>query len=124
VDVILTIIIALLVFILVIVLGVMLYAIPANLSLPRRGRPGIAPLTIQEAAQQLRGSGQSGPALVEAARLLVGGRMQYCRRNSFDLYPRAFERGYTYCQRSAYALAAVLREFGMNDAPSEHTSRI
>ena len=103
--------------ILVVRIGVPLYALPATLSLGRRRRPGIEPLTIQEAAQQLRGKGQSGPALVEAARLLVGERMQYCRRNSFDLYPRAFERGYGYCQHSAYALAALLREFGINYVP-------
>ena len=103
---------ALFIFILAIVVGVILYALPATLSLGRRRRPGIDPLTIQEAAQQLRGSGQSCPALVEAARSLVGERMQYCRRNSFDLYPRAFERGYGYCQQSAYALAALLKELG------------
>jgi len=103
---------ALFIFILAIVVGVILYALPATLSLPRGRRPGIDPLTIQEAAQQLRGSSQSGPALVEAARSLVGEHMQYCRRNSFDLYPRAFERGYGYCQQSAYALAALLKELG------------
>ena len=94
----------------------------------RGRRPGIKPLTLQEAAQQLRSSGQSGAALVEAARTLVGERMQYCRRNSFDLYPRAFERGYGYCQQSAYALAALLKELGFsakvvtafrNDFPGE-----
>ena len=105
---------ALFIFILAIVVGVILYALPATLSLPRGRRPGINPLTIQEAAQQLRGSGQSGAALVEAVRLLVGERMQYCRRNSFDLYPHAFERGYGYCQQSAYALAALLKELGFS----------
>ena len=107
-EILLTIFTALLVFILVIILGVILYALPATFSLGGGRRPGIKPLKIQEAAQQLRAGGQSGPALVEAARTLVGERMQYCRRNSFDLYPRAFERGYGYCQQSAYALAALL----------------
>src|SRR5512139_276353 len=106
-EILLTIITPILIFSLVIIVGVILYALPATLSLPRGRRPGIEPLTIQEAAQQLRLSGLGGPALVEAARRLVGERMQYCRRNSFDLYPRAFERGYGYCQQSAYALAAL-----------------
>lgn len=113
-DIFLTLLIAILIFILVILVGVPLYAIPATLSLPRGRRPGITPLSIQQAAQQLRLSGQSGAALVEAARRLVGERMQYCRRNSFDLYPRAFERGYGYCQQSAYALAALLKELGFS----------
>jgi transglutaminase-like putative cysteine protease len=119
---------AMLIFSLVIIIGVPLYALPATLSLPHGSRPGIEPLTIREAAQQLRGGGQSGAALVEAARLQVGERMQYCRRNSFDLYPRAFARGYGYCQQSAYALAALLKELGFsasvvtafrNDFPGE-----
>ena len=118
----------LLILFLVILIGVLLYVLPATPSLPRGRRPGVESLTIQEAAQQLRGSGQSGPALVEAARLLVGERMQYCRRNSFDFYPRAFTRGYGYCQQSAYALAALLKELGFsarvvtafrNDFPGE-----
>jgi transglutaminase-like putative cysteine protease len=127
-DIMLTILTALLIFILVIIVGVILYALPATLSLPRGRRSGVEPLSIQEAAQRLRLSGQSGPALVEAARRLVGERMQYCRRNSFDLYPRAFARGYGYCQQSAYALAALLTELGFsarvvtafrNDFPGE-----
>jgi len=113
-EILLTIIKSILIFGLAIVIGVPLYALPATLSLGRGRRPGIEPLTIQEAAQQLRGSGQSGAALVEAARLLVGERIQYCRRNSFDLYPHAFERGYGYCQQSAYALAALLKELGFS----------
>ena len=107
-----TIVTTILIFSLAIIIGVILYALPATLSLGRGRRPGITPLTLQEAAQQLRSSGQSGAVLVEAARSLVGERMQYCRRNSFDLYPRAFERGYGYCQQSAYALAALLKELG------------
>jgi len=109
-----TIITTMLIFSLAIIIGVILYALPATLSLGRGRRPGIKPLTLQEAAQQLRSSGQSGAALVEAARTLVGERMQYCRRNSFDLYPHAFERGYGYCQQSAYALAALLKELGFS----------
>ena len=127
-EILLTIIKSILIFGLAIVIGVPLYALPATLSLGRGRRPGIEPLTIQQAAQRLRTSGQSGAALVEAARTLVGERMQYCRRNSFDLYPRAFERGYGYCQQSAYALAALLKKLGFsarvvtafrNDFPGE-----
>lgn len=49
---------------------------------------------------------------MEAARGLVAVRMQYCRRNSFDPAPKAFERGYGYCQQQAFALAAILAELG------------
>lgn len=48
--------------------GLPIYALPASLSLPRGRRPGLAPLTIPQAAQQLKASGKSGWALVEAAR--------------------------------------------------------
>jgi transglutaminase-like putative cysteine protease len=43
--------------------------------------------------------------------------MAYCRRNSFDSYAKAFERGYGYCQQSAYALAAILRDLGFHAEP-------
>ena len=95
-----------------ILVGTPLYALPATLSLPRGLRPGLKPLTLSQAAQELKGTGKSGLAMVEAARLLVAQRMQYCRRNSFDLYPRAFERGYGYCQQQAYALADLLTRLG------------
>jgi transglutaminase-like putative cysteine protease len=92
--------------------GLPIYALPATLSLPRGRRPGLAALTIPQAAQQLKASGKSGRALVEAARTLVADRMVYCRRNSFDIYWRAFERGYGYCQQQAYALADLLTRLG------------
>ena len=92
--------------------GLPVYALPATLSLPRGRRPGLAPLTIPQAAQQLKASGKSGWALVEAARALVAERMAYCRRNSFDIHWRAFERGYGYCQQQAYALADLLTRLG------------
>jgi transglutaminase-like putative cysteine protease len=102
----------LLLLVVLFVAGLVLYALPATLSLPRGRRPGLAPLTLPQAAQQLRASGKQGAEVVEAARVLVGSRMAYCRRNSFDLYPRAFERGYGYCQQSAYALVALLKALG------------
>lgn len=102
----------LLLLVVLFVAGLVLYALPATWSLPRGRRPGLALLTLPQAAQQLRASGKQGAELVEAARLLVGSRMAYCRRNSFDLYPRAFERGYGYCQQSAYALVALLKALG------------
>ncbi len=40
--------------------------------------------------------------------------MQYCRRNSFDVYQHAFEWGYGYCQQSAFALSALLKELGFD----------
>lgn len=95
-----------------ILVGTPLYALPATLSLPRGLRPGLKPLTLSQAAQELKETGKSGLALVEAARLLVAQRMQYCRRNSFDIHSRAFERGYGYCQQQAYALADLLTRLG------------
>lgn len=91
-----------------------LYALPATLSLPSGQRPGLEPLTLAQAARQLAATGESGWALVEAARALVAERMAYCRRNSFDPYPRAFERGYGYCQQQAHALADLLRRLGFD----------
>jgi transglutaminase-like putative cysteine protease len=92
--------------------GVPLYNLPATLTLPRRQRPGVLPLTLAQAARQLHDSGQRGWTLVEAARTLVGRRMQYCRRNSFDSAARAFERGYGYCMQHAYALTDLLTRLG------------
>ena len=92
--------------------GLPLYTLPARLSLPRGRRPGLLPLTLAEAAEQLRASGQSGWALVDAARALVGTRMAYCRRNSFERYPRAFARGYGYCVQHAEALHDLLTRLG------------
>ncbi|NIM95229.1 MAG: hypothetical protein GTO18_16145 [Anaerolineales bacterium] len=101
-----------LIFLLIILLGLPLYAIPATLSLPRGRRKGLEPLTIPKAVQQILVSGKSGLELVHAARDLVAQRMVYCRRNSFDIYTKAFERGYGYCQQQAYALAAMLTQLG------------
>jgi transglutaminase-like putative cysteine protease len=95
-----------------ILLGLLLYPIPATLSLPTGPRPGVTKLTISQAARQLRQTGAAGWALVEAARALVAGRMHYCRRNSFDRADKAFERGYGYCQQQSYALADLLNRLG------------
>jgi transglutaminase-like putative cysteine protease len=97
-----------------ILVGAPLFALPATLSLPRGLRPGLKPLTLSQAAEQLKGSGKTGLALVEAARHLVAQRMQYCRRNSFDTHTRAFERGYGYCQQQAFALVDLLTRLGFN----------
>lgn len=99
--------------VLVIVAGVPLYALPATLSLPAGPRPGIEKLTISQAAKQLQETGKTGWDLIEAARGLVADRMQYCRRNSFDPAPKAFERGYGYCQQHAYALVGILTALGI-----------
>jgi len=94
--------------------GVPLFALPATLSLPRGQRPGVNRLTIEQAAQQLRAdSDQAGWDHVEAARALVGQRMSYSRRNSFDSPGKAFERGYGYCMQHAYALAHLLEVLGV-----------
>jgi hypothetical protein len=90
-----------------------LYALPATRSLARGRRPGIEGLTLDEAAARLRASGATGRDLVEAARALVGERMQYSRRNSFDSPAWAFERGYGFCTQQAYALDGLLRRLGI-----------
>jgi hypothetical protein len=92
--------------------GVPAFGLPAALSLPRGQRPGVAKRSIEQAAQRLRSSGDTGWGLVEAARALVGQRMAYSRRNSYDSAERAFERGYGYCMQHAYALAHLLKALG------------
>ena len=96
-----------------IVIGLPLYAMPATLSLPAGLRPGIDELTLAEAARQLKATGKTGGALVEAARALAMERMQYCRRNSFDSPAKAFQRGYGYCTQQAYALTDLLERLGI-----------
>ncbi|HEY43674.1 MAG TPA: transglutaminase domain-containing protein [Anaerolineae bacterium] len=96
----------------VMVIGVPLYALPATLSLPRGVRSGLDSLTVSRAAVLLRESGESGMKLVEAARSLVAERMAYSRRNSFDSYAKAFERGYGYCSQQANALVSLLTRLG------------
>jgi transglutaminase-like putative cysteine protease len=102
--------------------GLFLYVLPATLSLPRGRRPGLEDLTLTQAAMRLRQSSAKGWHLVEAARLLVGERMAYCRRNGFDSYTRAFRRGYGYCEQSAFALANLLQLLGF-EARSVHSER-
>lgn len=92
--------------------GVPLFALPATLSLGWGIRPGLKRQILQDATHQLRKTGLTGWDLVEAARFLVAERMQYCRRNSFDPAPRAFARGYGYCQQQAYALMDILTRLG------------
>ena len=97
---------------LLILAGLPLYALPAMRSLPRGRRPGLEPLTLAEAAQELGKAYPPGAEQVEAARALVGARMAYCRRNSFDPYGRAVARGYGYCQQMGLALTDLLRRLG------------
>ncbi|MEJ2737272.1 MAG: transglutaminase domain-containing protein [Anaerolineae bacterium] len=104
------------------ILGLTLFALSATFSLPSGPRPGLEDLTLEEATAQLRQSGAEGWDLVERARLLVGDRMAYSRRNSFDSYRTAFRRGYGYCEQSALALAQLLQQLGFDARPvhSEH----
>jgi hypothetical protein len=69
-------------------------------------------MTLPQAAEQLIKTDKSGPELIEAARAMVAGRMIYSRRNSFDSYTTAFERGYGYCSQHAEALANLLSRLG------------
>ena len=107
-----------------VVLGVVVYALPATWDLEQGIRPGIEELTIEDAVSYLSHSGSSGVELMEQARLLVGQRMQYCRRNSFDSHRKAFRRGYGYCQQEAHALSKLLKKLGFEAWPvhCEHCS--
>jgi len=106
----------------IILFGLFLYVLPATLSLPRGQRPDLDDLTIEEAAVRLRQSGAEGWDLIEDARLLVGDRLAYCRRNGFDSYKKAFRRGYGYCEQSAFALVELLQQIGF-DARPVHSER-
>jgi hypothetical protein len=97
--------------------GLALYALPAIFSLSEGIRPGLEPLTLTEAAEQLQDTGKSGWDLVEAARALVAERMQYSRRNSFDSDAKAFERGYGFCTQQAYVLICLLKRMGFEAKP-------
>jgi hypothetical protein len=81
--------------------------------LPPGIRLGLGKLDISEAANSLRNTDVHGWALVKKATSLVHNRMKYCRRNSFDHYEKAFERGYGYCQQNAYALKTLLTKLGL-----------
>lgn len=87
-------------------------AIPATMSLGRVRRDGVTKLNIDAAAEQLKATGKNGWELVAYITLFVHDRLQYCRRNSFDSYTKAFERGYGYCQQQAYALQHILQTSG------------
>ena len=106
----------------VVLFSLFLYVLPATLSLPRGQRSGLEDLTIEEAAVRLRRSGAEGWDLVEEARQLVGDRMAYCRRNGLDSHKKAFQRGYGYCEQSAFALAELLQQIGF-DARPVHSER-
>lgn len=93
-------------------LGLPLFAMPATLSLAPGRRPGLEPLTLAQAAERLERTDGPAWARVEAARALVASRMAYSRRNSFDDYPTAFERGYGYCVQQSAALVDLLARLG------------
>jgi hypothetical protein len=109
-------------FVALLILGATLFALPATFSLPPGPRPDLEDLTLEEAAVRLGQSGAEGWDLVEKARLLVGDRMAYSRRNSFDSYGTAFRRGYGYCEQSAFALAELVQQLGF-DARPVHSER-
>jgi len=93
------------------------YALPAIISLPSGIRPGLQELTIDEAVDSLKETGLRDMQLVESARKLVAQRMEYCRRNSYDSFDKAFRRGYGFCQQQAFALASILQKLGYSASP-------
>jgi len=103
--------------ILVILVIFTLYALPAIFSLPHGIRPGLEPMTIEEAVAGLRDTGRTDAELIEEARSMVGERMVYCRRNSYNSYEKAFKRGYGFCQQQAFALARLLKDLGYDAVP-------
>jgi len=94
-----------------------LYAIPAMISLPGGIRAGLEEQTIEEAVKALEKKDLEGLDLIEEARSLVGKRMSYCRRNSYESYEKAFKRGYGFCQQQAFALSAILEELNFEAIP-------
>jgi len=102
-----------LIIILFIFFGVIIFSIPATLSLQKGIRPGIEKLTIDDAINNFREQNIQGFELVEQTRKLIITRMQYCRRNSFDSYKKAFKRGYGYCMQQAYAMEYILNRLGI-----------
>ncbi len=94
-----------------------LYAIPAMISLPGGVRSGLEEQTIDEAVQVLEKKNLDGRDLIEEARSLVGQRMAYCRRNSYESYKKAYSRGYGFCQQQAFALAAILEDLNFEAVP-------
>jgi hypothetical protein len=94
-----------------------IYALPATFSLQRGLRPGLESKSIDEAVLELKESGYSDLELIEKARLMIGQRMAYNRRNSYDSYKKAFKRGYGFCQQQSFALAYILQELGFDAFP-------
>lgn len=103
---------AVLSFVLLIIIGVILYGLPATFTLKSGLRPGLKRLSIDEAVWNLINSKKEGWELIEEVRQLIKARMQYCRRNSFDFYEKAFLRGYGYCQQQAFAFSYILNKLG------------
>jgi hypothetical protein len=100
-----------------IIILVLLFTLPAVISIKRGIRPGLQDMSLEDLVVQLEHSGVSGWTLVEEARIIVGARMAYCRRNNWEHYKTAFHRGYGFCQQKAYALDAVLRKLGFESRP-------
>jgi len=94
-----------------------IYALPATFSLQRGIRPGLESKSIDEAVLEIKESGYSDLELIEEARSMVGQRMVYCRRNSYDSYKTGFYRGYGFCQQQSFALAKILQELGFDALP-------
>jgi hypothetical protein len=87
------------------------------ISLPGGIRPGLEEQTIREAVKALEKKDLEGLDLIEEARVLVGQRMAYCRRNSYEPYEEAFRRGYGFCQQQAFALSAILEGLDFEALP-------
>lgn len=89
-----------------------LLSLPAMWTLPRGLRSGLAPMRIEETIATLQERGLRGRDLVRAATFEVHQRFRYCRRNSYDHYAKAYQRGWGYCQQYAYALKGILEGLG------------
>jgi hypothetical protein len=72
---------------------------------------------IDDAVRACRASGLSGLELVAFAQRLAARKFSYSRRNPWDGWARAFERGMGYCIQQAMALKMVYDALGVDARP-------
>ncbi len=73
--------------------------------------------TIEDAVRACRASGLSGLALVGFAQQLCARKFAYSRRNPWDGWSRAFQRGMGYCIQQAMALRMIYDALGVESRP-------
>jgi hypothetical protein len=82
--------------------------------LPSPGRSTVDGVTtIDDAVRSCRASGLTGLPLVAYAQRLAARKFSYSRRNPWDGWARAFERGMGYCIQQALALKLIYDDLGV-----------